>query len=106
MRVGKACRLVIAASIPSSAEVTCDSATAPAPVPVGYAGEWTGTTQYGPPIGFSVSAADEVTSVTLTYNFSPTCSGTLTYADLAVPIRRLEPPGRHHSTSPGSPSAA
>ena len=103
MRVGDTRRLVIAASIAISAHVACASPTAPAPVPVpeGYAGEWTGTTQHGTPIRFSVSAADDVISVTLTYNFSATCSGTLTYTDLAVPIRSLDPPGPPPFDQPG-----
>lgn len=99
MRVGETLRLVIAASIAISVHVACESPTAP--VPVGYAGEWTGTTQHGTPIRFSVSAADEVTSFTVTYNFSVTCSGTLTYTDLAVPVRKLEPPGPPPFDQPG-----
>jgi hypothetical protein len=101
MRLGGTRRLVIAASIAISAQVACDSPTAPTPVPAGYAGEWTGTTQHGTPIRFSVSAADEVTSFTVTYNFSVTCSGTLTYTDLAVPIRKQEPPGPPPFDQPG-----
>lgn len=101
MRMGDTRRLVIAASIAISAHVACTSPTAPAPVPAGYAGEWTGTTEHGTPIRFSVSAADEVTSFTVTYNFSATCSGTLTYADLAVPIRKQEPPGPPPFDQPG-----
>jgi hypothetical protein len=34
-------------------------------------------------------------------NFSATCSGTLTYTDLAVPIRSLEPPGPPPFDQPG-----
>ena len=103
MRLGETRRLVIAASIAISAQVACESGTAPAPVPVpaGYAGEWTGTTQHGTPIRLSVSAADEVTSITLTYNVSATCSGTLTYTNLAVPIRKQEPPGPPPFDQPG-----
>lgn len=101
MRMGDTRRLVIAASLAISAQVACTGPTAPAPVPVGYAGEWTGTTEHGIPIRFSVSAADDVTSFTLSYNVSPTCSGTLTYTDLAVPIRRQEPPGPPPFDQPG-----
>ena len=99
MRVGQTLRLLVAVSIAISTHIACESPTAPAPV--GYAGEWTGTTQHGTPVRFSVSAADEVTSVTLTYNFSVTCAGTLTYTDLAVPIRSLEPPGPPPFDQPG-----
>ena len=101
MRVAETLRLVIAASIAISAPVACESPTAPTPVPAGYAGEWTGTTQPGTPIHFSVSAAAEVTSITLTYNLSATCSGTLTYTDLAVRIRKQEPPGPPPFDQPG-----
>ncbi len=101
MRLGDSRRLVIAASIAIAAQVACDSPTAPTPVPAGYAGEWTGTTQHGTPIRFSVSAADDVTSITLTYNVSATCSGTLTYTDLAVPIHRQDPPGPPPFDQPG-----
>ncbi len=41
------------------AHIKCDSGIGPSPV--GYAGEWTGTTSQGPPIHFSVSAADRST---------------------------------------------
>lgn len=99
MRVGQTLRFLVAVSIAISAHIACESPTAPAPV--GYAGEWTGTTEHGTPIRFSVSAADEVTSFTVTYNFSATCSGTLTYADLAVPIRKQEPPGPPPFDQPG-----
>jgi hypothetical protein len=75
------------------APVACGGGGGIAPSPVGYAGEWTGTTSNGPPIRFSVSAADTVTSITLVYSFSADCSGTLTYTDLAVPIRTSNPPG-------------
>ena len=96
---------MIAASIAISAQVACKSPSAPTPTPTpapaGYAGEWAGTTQNGTPIRLSVSAADEVTSITLIYNVSATCSGTLTYTDLAVPIRKQEPPGPPPFDQPG-----
>jgi len=101
MRLGNTRRLVIAASLAISAQVACDSPTAPTPTPAGYAGEWTGTTQHGTPIRFIVSDANEVTSFTVTYNFSATCSGTLTYTDLAVPIHKLDPPGPPPFDQPG-----
>ena len=41
--------------------VGCNSATAPSPLPAGYAGEWTGTTVEGTFVQFSVSATDHVT---------------------------------------------
>jgi hypothetical protein len=101
MHMGDTCRLIIAAGLVIFAPVACTSPTAPAPVPEGYVGEWTGTTQQGTPVRFSVSAVNEVTSVTLTYNVSATCSGTLTYTDLAVTIRHQEPLGPPPFDQPG-----
>src|SRR5574340_107058 len=77
----------------------CKSATAPSPV--GYAGEWNGTTMQGTPVQFDVSRNDEVNSFTLTYNFSNTCSGTLAYRELALPIHTLDPPGPPPYDQPG-----
>ena len=99
MRVGQTLRLLVAMSIAISTHIACGSPTAPAPV--GYAGEWTGTTQHGTPVRLTVSAADEVTLVILTYKLSDTCAGSLTYTDLAVPIRKLEPPGPPPFDQPG-----
>jgi hypothetical protein len=81
--------------------VGCNSATAPSPLPAGYAGEWTGTTAEGTFVQFSVSATDHVTSLILTYNFSAACSGTLTNTNLAVPIHRLDHPGPPPYDQPG-----
>jgi hypothetical protein len=58
MRVKETLRFVIAASIAISAQVACDSPTAPTPVPAGYAGEWTETTQQATAVRFSVSDAN------------------------------------------------
>jgi hypothetical protein len=62
----------------------CSSPTAPEPVPAGYAGEWVGTTGQGTPVSFSVSG-DQVMSFTLSFNFSPTCSGTETRSSCRTP---------------------
>lgn len=99
MRSREARRLAILLGIVICAQVACKSATAPSPV--GYAGEWTGTAMPGTSVQFSVSAADQVTAFTLTYNFSATCSGTLRYTDLAVPIHTLDPPGPPPYDQPG-----
>lgn len=78
----------------------CSSPTQPEPVPVGYAGEWTGLTEQGTPVRFSVSG-DAVTSFTLAFNFSSTCSGSVTSPD-PMPIRTLDPPNPPHlSQEPG-----
>jgi hypothetical protein len=70
-------------------------------LPPGYAGNWTGTTSQGTAFRFTASEADTVTSITLTYNFSATCAGTLTYTNLAVPIHTLDPPGPPPYDQPG-----
>lgn len=92
-------RLVISVVIVISAHVACDGGASP--TPLGYAGEWTGTTSQGTPIGFSVSAADTVTSFTLAYDFAADCTGTLAYTDLALEIHRLTPPGPPPYDQPG-----
>ena len=71
-----------------------------APTPVGYAGEWIGTTTEGTPVRFSVSG-NAVTSISITYNFSPACTGTLNYTSLAAEIHSLEPPGPPPFDQPG-----
>lgn len=83
-----------------SSLVACGS-SATAPSPRGYVGEWTGNTNMGTPIHFSVSGKDEVTSASVAYNFSATCSGTLTYMDVAAPIHRLDPPQPPPYDQPG-----
>lgn len=92
-------RLAIVIGIVICAHSACKSGTAPSSL--GYAGAWTGTTMQGTPVQFSVSAADAVSSFTVTYNFSAACSGTLTYTDLAVPIHTLDPPGQPPYDQPG-----
>jgi hypothetical protein len=91
--------LAISIIIVICAHIACDRGMGPSPL--GYAGEWTGTTSQGTPIRFSVSAADTVTSFTLAYNFSADCSGTLTYTQLALPIHTLNPPGPPPYDQPG-----
>jgi hypothetical protein len=77
----------------------CSSPTEPEPVPAGYAGEWSGTTNHGSAVSLSVSG-DQVTSFTLTFNFSPTCSGT-EVSPAPIPIVVLEPPGPPPFDQPG-----
>jgi hypothetical protein len=92
-------RLAISIVIVICAHIACDRGIGPSPL--GYAGEWMGTTSQGTPIRFSVSAADTVTSFTLAYNFSADCSGTLTYTQLALAIHTLNPPGPPPYDQPG-----
>jgi hypothetical protein len=44
-------------------------------------GEWTGTTTQGTPIGFTVSAEQKVTAITVGYRFGG-CAGTQTFTNL------------------------
>lgn len=79
--------------------VACSGPTEPTPVPAGYAGEWAGATGQGTPISFSVSG-EEVTALTLAFNFSSTCSGSLTSSDRAL-IHLQVPPGPPPFDQPG-----
>ena len=84
------------------AHIACGGAdTGVSPLPPGYAGEWMGTTPTGTSIRFSVSEADTVSSITLTYNFSAGCAGTLVYTNLALSIHRLDPPAPPPFDQPG-----
>ena len=90
------------AAVLACAAIACGSGdNGVSPLPPGYAGEWVGTTSEGTAFRFAVAEGDTVTSITLTYNFSAGCSGTLTYTNLAVPIHTLEPPGPPPFDQPG-----
>jgi len=81
-----------------SAQTACHSG--PDPTPIGYAGEWIGTTAQGTPVRFIVSG-NAVTSISITYNFAPACAGTLSYTSLAAEIHPLDPPGPPPFDQPG-----
>jgi hypothetical protein len=83
-------RWVLSFAFVISAQTACHNAVEP--TRVGYAGEWTGTTTQGTPVRFSVSG-NAVTSISITYNFSPTCTGSLSYTSLAADIHTFDPPG-------------
>ena len=71
----------------------CDHGSVTAPSPsTGYAGEWSGTTSQNQPIAFTVSADQQVTSLTVGYSFNG-CSGTETFSNLSLTIKKLDPPG-------------
>jgi hypothetical protein len=53
---------------------------------MGVAGQWSGTTDQGRPITFTVTADDKVTSISLGYNFNG-CSGSQTYSNLSIDIK-------------------
>jgi hypothetical protein len=74
-------------------------------VPAGYIGDWIGSTAQGTLMQVNVSADDHVTTFTIAYKFAATCSGTLTYTNLAVPIHRLDPLALRRSISLDSGSA-
>lgn len=94
--------LSMLAAILACASIACGSGgNGVSPIPPGYAGDWIGTTSEGTSFRFIVSEADTVTSITLSYNFFAGCSGTVSYTNLAVPIRRLEPPGPPPFDQPG-----
>ncbi len=75
----------------------CSSPTEPAPM--GYNGEWAGTTAQGTPVTFTVSN-DQVSAFTLAFNFSSTCSGTETIPG-SVAIVTQVPPGPPPFDQPG-----
>lgn len=52
------------------------------PTPVGYSGEWSGTTAQGRPLAFSVTN-EMVTSITVGHDFNG-CSGSQTFPDLHI----------------------
>ena len=81
-----------------SAQIACHNGLGP--TPAGYAGEWIGTTAQETTISFTVSG-NAVTSISITYNFSPTCTGALSYTSLAAEIHILDPPGPPPFDQPG-----
>ena len=75
------------------------SPTGPSPEPSGYAGRWTGATLQGAPISFTVSSAERVTSITVSYNLNG-CSGLLTFDGLSLAIETLIRPPENPSVGP------
>ena len=59
------------------------SSSPPAPTLPSYAGTWHGQTLHQAPIGFTVSADDEVTSITIGHDFNG-CIGSETFSNLHV----------------------
>ncbi|HEY7502341.1 MAG TPA: hypothetical protein VH740_27720 [Vicinamibacterales bacterium] len=91
-------RCVLCVALVVSAQTACRNAVEP--TPVGYDGEWIGMTAQGTPVRFSVSG-NAVTSISIAYNFSPACTGTLSYTNLAAEIHTLDPPGPPPFDQPG-----
>jgi hypothetical protein len=75
----------------------CGRATAP--TPVGYEGQWGGTTGEAT-VRFTVSG-NTVTSFDLTFKLPGPCSGSLTFPDLGVVIHTLDPPVATPYDQPG-----
>lgn len=63
----------------------CGAASPTSPRPVGYAGNWSGTTFQGRPISFTVSPEQQVTTISLGYQIDA-CSGVDTFSDLKAPF--------------------
>lgn len=101
MRTPVAVSLAVSTVVAICIQVACNRGPGISPSPIGYVGNWAGETEQGTPIDFSVSTTDTVTSITIVYNFSPVCSGTLAYTDLALPIHTLDPPGPPPFDQPG-----
>ena len=55
------------------------------PASSGYSGQWSGTTGQGVPIAFTISADENVTTISVSHNFNG-CSGSQTFPDLNLPI--------------------
>ena len=53
------------------------------PPPVNLAGQWTGTTSQGAQFGFTVSADQKITTLTVGRNFNG-CSGSQTFSNLSL----------------------
>lgn len=82
--------------------LACGHSMSPSPLPsaTGYTGEWSGTTRQNQAIEFSVSADQQVTSVTVGWNFSG-CSEMGTSSAKSFPITTPQPPGPPPWDNPG-----
>jgi len=66
---------------------TCGSSSSsqPSPMPPGFYGQWIGPSSQGRTIAFTVAGANQVTEITIGYDFNG-CSGTKTFSGLNVDI--------------------
>jgi hypothetical protein len=80
--------LAITAMCVCLAAAGCGGSSSPTTptAPPGFSGQWSGVTQQGQPITFTISAEEKVTSIVVGYNFNG-CSGTQTYSNLALEIK-------------------
>ena len=74
-------RHILVASL-SALVAACGHPTNSSPT---YAGDWTGTTDQGRPISFTISSSETVTTITVGHSFN-SCSGSQTFSDLNVSI--------------------
>jgi len=81
MRTVKAGRSACLLLIAQAVLVTACGSTKPSSTTL--EGQWTGTTAQGTPIGFTVSADQKVTAITVGYRFGG-CAGTETVASLSL----------------------
>ena len=67
------------------AAAACGGSSSPTTptTPRGFSGRWSGVTQQGQPIAFTVSEDEKLTSIVVGYSFNG-CSGTQTYANLNI----------------------
>jgi hypothetical protein len=89
-------------AIATCAIVSCNHSTSSLTTPstTGYAGEWSGTTSQNQPLSFSVSADQQVTSVTVGWAFNG-CSAIGTSSAKSFPITNPQPPGPPPWNNPG-----
>jgi len=86
-------RIFCLVGILGTAACSGGSVTAPDALDRTYGGEWAGTTSQGTGIGFSVSAQNIVTSITIGLDFNG-CRDTHTFSGLSVVIGESGLPGR------------
>jgi hypothetical protein len=84
--------VLIAASCVLSSACGGSSPTNPAPAPVGYEGEWSGTTFQGRSISFTVSREQQVTAISVGYQID-SCSGVETFSNVNAPFAGPPAPG-------------
>jgi hypothetical protein len=97
--------LAVCAAVSACGHTTGSPGSPVAPTPSGLAGEWSGTTDQGRTITFSVSPDQHVTAIAFDYMF-PDCSGSVTLSEENVfPFTGLPTPGFGFGKSlPSGPS--
>jgi hypothetical protein len=82
------CAFAVTAMWACLAAAGCGGSSSPITptTPRGFSGQWSGVTQQGQPITFTVSADEKLTSIAVGYSFNG-CAGTETYSNLALEIK-------------------